>query len=110
MREEIAFGLFVTGFYTTDDTGTGRSRTVLMKRGPGRENLPVQLTPPRPYRKFLRPPCGRSMRIYALNEKKSTGSPHETAFAVLRFFTAFRRMPPARPAAIRRAFLLEELS
>jgi hypothetical protein len=33
-----------------------------------------------------------------------------TAFTGLRFFTAFRRIPPARPAAIRRAFLLEELS
>ena len=34
----------------------------------------------------------------------------DTAFTGLRFFTVFRRIPPARPAAIRRAFLLEELS
>lgn len=36
--------------------------------------------------------------------------PHDTPFAVPRFFTVFRRIPPARPAAILRAFLLEELS
>ena len=34
----------------------------------------------------------------------------DAAFTGFRFFTVFRRIPPARPAAIRRAFLLEELS
>ena len=36
--------------------------------------------------------------------------PQDAAFTDVRFFTAFLRIPPARPAAMRRAFLLEELS
>lgn len=75
------------------------------KRDPEREKLPVLLTPSPPsYQKIFKPL--QPGQIYANLSICTQGA----AFTGLRFFTAPRRMPPARPAAIRRAFLLEELS
>ena len=76
-----------------------------VERGPKREKFPVLLIPPHPQpsRKIL---AVAARAIYA-NLFMCT---QDAAFTGLRFFTTFRRIPPARPAAIRRAFLLEELS
>jgi len=76
-----------------------------VERGPKREKFPILLIPPHPQpsRKILAIAARliyANLFIYA----------QDAAFTGLRFFTTFRRIPPARPAAIRRAFLLEELS
>ena len=71
------------------------------KRDPEREKLPNLLTPPRP---------SSSENILPNSQLDLLLRTQDTAFTGLRFFTAVRRMPPALPAAIRRAFLLEELS
>jgi len=71
-----------------------------VKRGPKREKFPVPLTPPRLW-------LADVVRAIYANLPVWTQDP---VFATLRCLNAFRRIPPARPAAIRRAFLLEELS